>query len=211
MTFIIVVIVVFLILIILIPSKGKRGEKLVALNLKRLPEEKYRIINDLLFSCGGHSTQIDHVVVSLYGIFVLETKFHKGWIYGSANSEEWTQNIYGHKYKLYNPIFQNDTHIRRLRVLLKEFGELPFFSIVAFSRQASVRVKTHIPIVYWNQVVSVIKSYDKEVLDSMTVDKIYRKLLVVDDNSAEGKRAHIQSARSAANRRYNGMNRNLYR
>ena len=58
--------------------KGKIGEIYVALFLKRLPEDRYRVINDLLLTKNGHSTQIDHVIVSIYGIFVVETKFYKG-------------------------------------------------------------------------------------------------------------------------------------
>ena len=96
--------------------KGKIGEIYVTIFLKRLPENKYRVINDLLLAKNGHSTQIDHVIVSIYGIFVVETKFYKGWIFGGENSEYWTQNIYGRKYKLLNPIYQNQGHIRGFEI-----------------------------------------------------------------------------------------------
>ena len=55
-------------------SAGDSGEFTVARQLRRLPD-KYRVINDLLLPAGkGHTTQIDHVVVSPFGIFVIETK-----------------------------------------------------------------------------------------------------------------------------------------
>lgn len=77
--------------------KGEIGEKRVAHILQRLPKEEYRVINNLLLqTSSGGTTQIDHVVISEYGIFVIETKFYKGWIYGGENSEYWTQNIFGH-------------------------------------------------------------------------------------------------------------------
>lgn len=57
--------------------KGKYSEKLVYNEILELPEE-YFIFNDLLFDSNGRSTQIDHIVVSPYGVFVIETKGYKG-------------------------------------------------------------------------------------------------------------------------------------
>ena len=185
----------------MIPSKGKRGEKYVALRLKKLPKEEYRVINDLLFSCQAHSTQIDHVVVSSYGIFVIETKYNKGWIYGMENSEYWTQNIYGKKYQLYNPINQNFGHIKRLKILLKDFGELPFISIVAFSSIASLKISTSHHVVYWNQINSVIRKYNKKVLDDRVVEQIYRRLLISDNDSKRAEKTHIASVKNAVRRK----------
>lgn len=40
-------------------------------------------------------TQIDHIYISKFGIFVVETKNYKGWIYGKTHDKEWTKNVYG--------------------------------------------------------------------------------------------------------------------
>ena len=103
----IIICILAILLFRLLPSKGKVGEKRVASILKKLPDDSYKVINDLLLSSNGYSTQIDHIIISIYGIFVIETKFYQGWIYGGENSEYWTQNIYGNKYQLRNPIHQN--------------------------------------------------------------------------------------------------------
>ena len=66
--------------------KGQYSEKLVNDKISKLSDE-YVIFNDLLFESNGRSTQIDHVVVSPYGVFVIETKGYKGWIFGGENSE----------------------------------------------------------------------------------------------------------------------------
>lgn len=68
--------------------KGKYSERLVYRKMLRLPDE-YTIFNDLLFENNGYSTQIDHLVVSPYGVFVIETKGYKGWILGGEYSEKW--------------------------------------------------------------------------------------------------------------------------
>ena len=140
LTIIVIVTLIFL-AVWLRTSKGRIGEHRVAHILGRLSKDRYQVINNLLLrTSSGGTTQIDHVVISEYGIFVIETKFYEGWIYGGENSEYWTQNIYGHKYSLRNPIHQNQGHIRALKHLLKDFGNIPFISIVAFSRQCRLGV-----------------------------------------------------------------------
>ncbi len=71
----------------LIPSKGKVGEKVVAGKLDHLPEDQYRVLNNVTIPTPKGSSQIDHLVVSIYGIFVIETKNYNGWIYGGEHSE----------------------------------------------------------------------------------------------------------------------------
>ena len=124
--FVIVAIVAIILLVkILLPKgvkglfvpKGVVGEEQVANILSKLPQEEYKIINNLLINQNGNTTQIDHVVVSEYRIFVIETKFYQGQIYGGTNSDYWTQNIYGNKYSLRNPIHQNRVHIHALTSL----------------------------------------------------------------------------------------------
>lgn len=77
--------------------KGFLGEKVVSAILSRLNPQKYTVINDVMLNINGKTSQIDHVVVSNYGIFVIETKNYKGWILGDERSEYWTQVIYKRK------------------------------------------------------------------------------------------------------------------
>jgi len=67
--------------------KGFFGEKSVSFFLSRLDETKYMVINDIMLQVGSKTTQIDHVVVSNYGVFVIETKNYKGWIIGNEFDE----------------------------------------------------------------------------------------------------------------------------
>lgn len=87
--------------------KGFIGEKIVAAILSGLPKQQYRVVNNVMLGTEYGTTQIDHVVVSVYGIFVIETKNYKGWITGSEFGDYWTKNMYGKKYKFQNPLKQN--------------------------------------------------------------------------------------------------------
>ena len=145
----IIILVVLLILILsksgLFISSGVYGERCVEKCLKSLPEEEYIVLNDLYLKNGVRTTQIDHIVVSIYGIFVIETKSYKGWIYGDFNKDYWTQNIWGNKYSLYNPYFQNEGHIRFLISKFKEIREkqLSIFPIEVFVRSSKLDIRNN--------------------------------------------------------------------
>jgi len=115
-------------------QKGKRGEMRVSAILSQLSDE-YTILNDLVFRTEKGTTQIDHLVVSKYGIFIIETKNYRGEIYGDDNRKEWTQLIvtevtyakkwwktytYVTKNRFYNPVKQSVGHAFRIKELLSE-------------------------------------------------------------------------------------------
>lgn len=99
--------------------KGKVGEFWINTNVKmRLDEKVYRLIKNVTLPTDDGSTQIDHIVVSVYGIFVIETKNMKGWIFGGERQRTWTQKLFKESYKFQNPLFQNFKHTQTLKALL---------------------------------------------------------------------------------------------
>lgn len=198
---IVAIIVLLIILKRLIPSKGAIGEKRVARILGKLPEGKYSVINNLLLNNSGYTSQVDHVVVSVYGIFVIETKTYQGIISGGENSEQWTQNIYGNKYEFRNPILQNYGHIKSLKQTLGDYKNVPFISIVAFSRQANLRVSSNVPVVYWSQILDVIKGYEIPVIKESDVRKITRLLMASNTDSKETRKDHVKNVRANVKKR----------
>ncbi len=99
--------------------KGAVGEFIVNLKIRRyLDKKKYHLIKNVTLPTDTGSTQIDHIIVSEYGVFVIETKNMKGWIYGSYNQKTWTQKIYKYSNKFQNPLHQNYKHIKTLNSLL---------------------------------------------------------------------------------------------
>ena len=91
--------------------KGWVGELKTTLSDKLFLDSKvYKQFNNFIIKDESGSTQIDHIIVSKFGIFVLETKDYSGWIYGHEKSEYWTQNIFGNKNRFQNPLRQNYRH-----------------------------------------------------------------------------------------------------
>lgn len=188
---------------------GKMGEKVVAMKLDWLSGE-YIVLNDVLLPAKNGTSQVDHIVVSPYGIFVIETKNYKGWIFGHENSEKWTQSLVGHrsffgwtsqKYKLGNPIKQNMAHVRAVRNLLKDLGDFNIIPIVVFSNQATLNITTpnHI-VVNWCNLRSVIKVYGTPCISEENVGKIVARLRSSNIISKEAREAHAQNANYARNK-----------
>ena len=164
---------------------GKVGEKRVALKLNWL-SSKYTTINDILLPTQYGTTQIDHIVVSPYGIFIIETKNYKGWIFGHQDSEEWKQSLLGRKtlwgwsseqHKFRNPIRQNLAHFRAVKAILKDIGDFPIIPIVVFSDRAELNITTpnHI-VVNWSNLRSVIKSYKAPCISCENIERIINRL-----------------------------------
>ena len=181
---------------------GKAGEKRVARKLDWLPKE-YIILNDIMLPTQYGTTQIDHVVVSPYGIFVIETKNYKGWIFGHEYSEEWKQSLLGKKrfwgwsseqHKFRNPIRQNQAHTRAIKRITSEVGEFPIIPIVVFSDKADLKITTpnHI-VVNWSSLRSAIKQYDTPCIPDDDIKKIINKINsanIIDEHARE---AHASS------------------
>lgn len=191
-------------------GKGKAGERKVATILRQLPKEDYFVFNDLIIKFrNGGSSQIDHVVISRFAIFVIETKNYKGWIFGHENSEYWTQHIYGYKYLFYNPVKQNAGHIRALRGVLDSFGSLPFVSIVAFSPQASFKVTApSVDVVDWFGILPVIQHYKKERIALDVVAKIEKSLKSLPTEKGAHQK-HAKIVRSQIKERREMINREI--
>ena len=197
----ILALVAFVCLLWFLSSKGKAGEMRVAKILSRLPEEEYRVINNLLIKQGNKTTQIDHVVVSEYRIFVIETKHYRGWIYGDANREYWTQNIYGNKYDLWNPIHQNQGHVRALRRVLTDIPPGVFISIVTFYRQASLDIRNSENVIYWDELKDVIRSYQRKLISTEQAQNAYETLSAANIDSKDNQKQHVRHVREQISKR----------
>lgn len=180
--------------------KGKMGEKKVSVTLSFLPKDEYVVLNDMMFKSGNRTTQIDHIVVSVHGIFVIETKNYKGWIIGKCNSEKWTQNIWGTKFSLYNPIFQNKSHIK---FLINKFPVLRdnisiIYPIVVFLGASKVQLNGDCNCVMSrSQLNKYIKSCRQSVItieDCHNIATILESENIVDKEERKQHKAFAQKA-----------------
>lgn len=154
---------------------GRDGERKVASMLKRLSRGEYFVLHDLMISDErGITTQIDHLVISRFGLFVIETKCYKGWIFANPKNRYWTQSLYAggrgwfahaEKHRFQNPIKQNWRHIfvlsERLKMPLRNF-----VNIVVFCGDASFKTSVPDNVMGASDIVPYIRSFDKPLFDS---------------------------------------------
>ncbi|MEJ6069851.1 NERD domain-containing protein, partial [Psychrobacter sp. 16-Bac2893] len=158
--------------------KGVLGETVinVAMWLKLEKNVYHRLNGITLPRDKGGSTQIDHIIVSVYGIFVIETKNYKGWIFGNEAQRQWTQVIMGRKYKFQNPLRQNYLHIKTLADLLAL--EIRYFhSMIAFIGECELKTRDELPEhVLTSGMVSYIKRKQDEILSEDEVQFIVAQI-----------------------------------
>jgi hypothetical protein len=191
-----VLIIISFIFYILLISYYKRiigifGEHWVKEELSELSDD-YKILNDvMIITKDGISHQIDHVVFSKYGIFVIETKQINGYITGNDYDKKWTVYSGKKKFYIYNPVHQNYGHIKALEEVL-ELSQDKFIPIVCISSRAKVKIKSNV-VVLLAYLLPTIQKYDKVILDN--VDDVYNKLLQVNIIDKSKRREHVKNTK----------------
>lgn len=157
--------------------KGVLGEFIVNVSTKlMLDKNEYHLIKNVTLPTeDSGTTQIDHVIVSVYGIFVVETKNMKGWIFGSANQATWTQKIYKHSHKFQNPLRQNYKHVKTLQSLLR-LTDQQVHSVVVFVGDSTFKTDMPANVTYGSGYVRYIKSKTERVLTPIEVEDIVVKI-----------------------------------
>lgn len=149
--------------------KGEIGEYKIDIQLDQLPKD-CRYLSDLLIknpkAKSGYS-QIDHVVLTPYGIFVIETKNYQGTIYGGKDRKTWSVNG---KFKMMNPFVQNYGHIKALVSLIDQKYEESFISMVSFTKRSTFKVDLDYRKIQSNELIV----YDIELSEF-----IHRKVSVL--------------------------------
>lgn len=174
--------------------RGWLGEKMVTLGMWLFLEKNvYRRFHDVIVPTSNGTTQIDHLLVSPFGLFVIETKNIKGWIFGSADQPKWTQSLYGKKYPFQNPLRQNFRHTKCVAEYL-ELDPTVLHSIVFFIGECTF--KTPMPSnVLRSGLTSHVRSYQQALLSDPEIQRIMLAIQSLKDNRSLNHRSHMKSLR----------------
>ncbi|MCE9645279.1 MAG: NERD domain-containing protein [Chloroflexi bacterium] len=147
------------------PSNGNIGEAQVLRKIIRhFNTPNYHLLNNITIPFGDGTTQIDHILISTKGVFVIETKDYSGWLFAEERSPHWTQVIYRMKHKFPNPLRQNYRHIKAIQKLLDFIPKEHIHSVVVFT--GSAEFKTEIPknVFYLDQLANHINTFQEDVI-----------------------------------------------
>lgn len=177
---------------------GVIGESTVKSQLGKLDKTRYEAVHDVMVEASpGKTSQIDHVVFSPFGIFVIETKNYSGWIFGKETDRMWTQKIYKSSKRFYNPVIQNKGHVKALQAVLGLPADY-FISIVAFGGGAELKkVQTTTAVIPIRRLVSHITDYTELKLSPADVQKYAKTITAINIKDSSKRQAHVQRARTA--------------
>ena len=172
--------------------KGTKGEKRVSSVLNKLDKSKYKILNDVLVRAKDKTVQIDHIVVSIYGIFVIETKNYSGNIYGDGYKDKGTQYIGREKNLFQNPLRQNYGHYKTIADLLNISDDKLIKPVVVFAGTAKLKISNANNVVYIRNLYNYVDYYKEEIINIKTVERYCEILTQSNIESAAENRKHVQ-------------------
>ncbi|WP_050873351.1 nuclease-related domain-containing protein [Comamonas testosteroni] len=186
--------------------KGWRGERAVQAAIRRQlnPLIYVDMHNVTLPTADGGSTQIDHLIFSPYGLFVLETKNYQGWIFGTEKQREWTQQIFRKRSRFQNPLRQNYKHVKTLQSLL-DIAPEHLHSVIAFVGDCEFKTEMPAHVTRGLGFVDHIQSFTQPVWSPEQMQALLDKLdaLRLQPGRATDRRhvAHVRQLQAASKAR----------
>ncbi|TQR35132.1 NERD domain-containing protein [Lysinibacillus sphaericus] len=183
-------------------NKGRNGEYLTSKIIERHALQSHRQLLNVYIPKRNSDelTEIDLLYIDRTGLYVIESKNYSGWIFGNETQQQWTQMMPNKKkYKFFNPIRQNATHIRAIQ----DFLDLPkeaIYSVIVFSERCTLK-----KVLVTSQNVHVIKRENvrrfiqtqkqtaQQFFSQDDIQAIYNKLVPQMQVSNEVKKQHIQT------------------
>lgn len=162
--------------------------------LSGLKKSRYTVLNDLTVPSGGGTVHIDHLVVSRFGIFVIESQYAPGWVTGGEFQDQWKLAHWGRVARIDNPLHRNALQVDALKALLQAASSafIPLVVMVGakgFTRSmpkrllipekliASIRATTQ-PMLESEQALQVLREIESSRLrPRASIPISYRRLL----------------------------------
>lgn len=190
---------------------GKMGEAKISnrLNLVSMFGKSGIILRNVYIPIQNNQTsEIDLLFITQKGLFVIESKYYSGYIFGNEHSQQWTTTLFAgkgafgrtkvEKHQFYNPIKQNQSHIRALTQYLGI--DVQYYSIIVFSERCELKnVTVYTPNVHvcqqgsLHRVISHIWDTYPDILSAEEIESIHSKLLPLINQDASVKNQHVQN------------------
>jgi hypothetical protein len=131
---------------------------------KRFAAPDYHLLNHVTLRVNDGTTQIDHILISRFGVFVIETKDYGGWIFADAGDRYWMQVIYGDRFRFQNPIRQNYKHVCAIRDLLEFLPSDAIRPLVVFTGDAEFKTATPEGVFTLAEFLAYLESQAAEIM-----------------------------------------------
>jgi len=129
--------------------------------MKHLPVSDYTLYSKISLPIPGGMADIDELILSPYGIFVLTCQPQTGRIYADTTSEVWTEQLGKNRSNFNNPCRQLPLKIAGVKQL---FGlEEHIQGLVVFDQEADFRTNMPCNVFQTGQLLAKIEHYEERV------------------------------------------------
>lgn len=140
-----------------------------------LEKSRYTILNDVNVPSGGGTTLIDHVVVSKFGIFVIESHHARGWVSGTEAQDRWKQKSFGRITRFDNPLYRNRLQVQALQSLLQFPGQV-FHRVVVMVGQSGFKNDMPPNLVTAEKLIRHMRRQGQHLLTGEQADRALKEI-----------------------------------
>lgn len=140
--------------------------------------------------------------MSPFGIFVIETKNHKGMIFGDCYGRVWTQVLNGRgHFRLYSPVLQNSNHMYHL----SQQTRIPIGimnGVIVFTNEEANLSNVNCPFCFnVDDLYYYIMQFQNSILNDRLIQRAIDRIDKVDTNSYMNRKKHIEYVNSLKDKR----------
>jgi hypothetical protein len=166
-------------LIVFIASPRFRGD-IAETRVRRvlaagLEKHRYTILNDVVVPSGGGTVHIDHVVVSKFGMFVIESQYARGWVSGGEFQDRWKQHHLRRFTRFDNPMHRNTLQVQALASLLKVPAS-KLHPVVVMVGQKGFKTPMPVNLVQPEKLIACLRRQSRQLLDEEQVVRLLKTI-----------------------------------
>lgn len=127
-----------------------------------------------LYTAKDELTEIDHLVLCPYGIFVIKVRSDRGRISGNETAANWRRHYFARDKQLMNPLHQNFKNVEAVKHLLQLLGKesaQAVYSVVVFNRVAQFASTMPSNVMYVDAAAAYLKQFTEVVLSDEQVSR----------------------------------------
>ncbi len=172
---------VYLLILVVVFFRSPRGKGLwgeLEFNLLTklfLKKRSYHIFKNVIIPEGQGTAQIDHILVSRYGVFVVATQKMRGWIFGGEDQKSWSQKLSQHSTTFQNRLQQNQRHTMALAELIG-LDAKKIFSIIVFIGKSTFKTPMPENVTKGMQFIRYVKAHQTEILGEYEVSELVSRI-----------------------------------
>lgn len=153
-------------------DREREGEERVYSTLCwSLDPKVYHFIRNIRLPTGSATTHIDHVIVSRYGIIIIDAIHRSGGISGVEYEPNWTQVLHGHKTTFPNPLWQNFQHVMTLSEVTG-VSKLYFYPIVVFTGDCEFISEMPGNVMLLNGLIPYVRTLQHHIIKDVQVPEV---------------------------------------